>query len=47
MKKRPALAALLLIGCLLAGGMVRLDGEICKTGQSAGSGNFLISPAAS
>jgi phosphoribosylglycinamide formyltransferase-1 len=32
---------------LLASGMVRLEGEICKTGQSAGSGNFLISPAAS
>jgi phosphoribosylglycinamide formyltransferase-1 len=32
---------------LLASGMVRLEGEICKTGQSVGSGNFLISPAAS
>jgi phosphoribosylglycinamide formyltransferase-1 len=32
---------------LLANGMVRLEGEICKTGQSAGSGNFLISPMAS
>ncbi|HEY7846424.1 MAG TPA: phosphoribosylglycinamide formyltransferase [Bradyrhizobium sp.] len=32
---------------LLASGAVRLDGEICKTPDSAGSGNFLISPVAS
>jgi phosphoribosylglycinamide formyltransferase-1 len=32
---------------LLAGGAVRLDGDICKTPDSAGSGNFLISPVAS
>jgi phosphoribosylglycinamide formyltransferase 1 len=32
---------------LLATGAVRLDGEICKTPDSAGSGNFLISPVAS
>jgi len=29
---------------LLAGGQVRLDGDICKTTASAASGNFLISP---
>src|SRR5215471_10417137 len=32
---------------LLATGAVRLEGEICKTPDSAGSGNFLISPVAS
>lgn len=32
---------------LLAGGGVQLDGDICKTPDSAGSGNFLISPVAS
>jgi len=32
---------------LLATGAVQLDGDICKTPDSAGSGNFLISPAAS
>jgi phosphoribosylglycinamide formyltransferase 1 len=32
---------------LLASGAVELDGEICKTPDSAGSGNFLISPVAS
>jgi phosphoribosylglycinamide formyltransferase-1 len=32
---------------LLATGAVRLDGDICKTPDSAGSGNFLISPVAS
>jgi phosphoribosylglycinamide formyltransferase 1 len=32
---------------LLALGAVRLDGDICKTPDSAGSGNFLISPVAS
>src|SRR6478735_11462931 len=32
---------------LLALGAVKLDGDICKTPDSAGSGNFLISPAAS
>ncbi len=32
---------------LLASGAVQLDGDICKTPDSAGSGNFLISPAAS
>jgi phosphoribosylglycinamide formyltransferase 1 len=32
---------------LLATGTVRLEGEICKTPDSAGSGNFLISPVAS
>jgi phosphoribosylglycinamide formyltransferase-1 len=32
---------------LLASGAVQLDGEICKTPDSAGSGNFLISPVAS
>ncbi|HLZ00740.1 MAG TPA: phosphoribosylglycinamide formyltransferase [Bradyrhizobium sp.] len=32
---------------LLASGAVQLDGDICKTPESAGSGNFLISPAAS
>jgi len=32
---------------LLATGAVQLDGEICKTPDSAGSGNFLISPVAS
>jgi phosphoribosylglycinamide formyltransferase 1 len=30
---------------MLASGEVRLVGEICKTEASAGSGNFLISPA--
>ena len=29
---------------LLAGGQVRLDGDICKTTANAASGNFLISP---
>ena len=32
---------------LLALGAVKLDGDICKTPDSAGSGNFLISPVAS
>ena len=32
---------------LLATGAVRLDGDICKTPDSAGSGNFLISPVGS
>jgi phosphoribosylglycinamide formyltransferase-1 len=32
---------------LLATGAVRLEGGICKTPESAGSGNFLISPVAS
>jgi phosphoribosylglycinamide formyltransferase-1 len=32
---------------LLATGGVRLDGDICKTPDSAGSGNFLVSPVAS
>jgi phosphoribosylglycinamide formyltransferase 1 len=32
---------------LLATGAARLEGEICKTPDSAGSGNFLISPVAS
>jgi len=32
---------------LLATGAVRLEGEICKSPDSAGSGNFLISPVAS
>src|SRR5580693_5342221 len=32
---------------LLATGGVQLDGDICKTPDSAGSGNFLISPVAS
>jgi phosphoribosylglycinamide formyltransferase 1 len=32
---------------LLATGAVKLDGDICKTSDSAGSGNFLISPVAS
>src|ERR1700743_3121237 len=32
---------------LLAPGAVRLDGDICKTPNSAGAGNFLISPVAS
>lgn len=32
---------------LVASGGVRLDGDICKTPDSAGSGNFLISPVAS
>jgi phosphoribosylglycinamide formyltransferase-1 len=32
---------------LLATGAVKLEGEICKTPDSAGSGNFLISPVAS
>src|SRR6201995_4919399 len=31
---------------LLALGAVKLDGDICKTPDSAGSGNFLISPVA-
>ena len=30
---------------LLAGGEVRLEGDICKTTAGAASGNFLISPA--
>ena len=32
---------------LLATSAVKLDGDICKTPDSAGSGNFLISPVAS
>jgi phosphoribosylglycinamide formyltransferase 1 len=32
---------------LLATGSIQLDGDICKTPDSAGSGNFLISPVAS
>jgi phosphoribosylglycinamide formyltransferase-1 len=32
---------------LLATGAVRLDGDVCRTPDSAGSGNFLISPVAS
>jgi phosphoribosylglycinamide formyltransferase-1 len=32
---------------LLATGAVQLDGDICRTPDSAGSGNFLISPVAS
>ena len=32
---------------LLASGGVWFDGDICKTPDSAGSGNFLISPVAS
>ena len=32
---------------LLATGAVKLEGDICKTPDSAGSGNFLISPVAS
>src|SRR5215475_14337702 len=32
---------------LLATGAVKLDGDICKTPDSDGSGNFLISPVAS
>jgi phosphoribosylglycinamide formyltransferase-1 len=32
---------------LLALGAVKLDGDICRTPDSAGSGNFLISPVAS
>jgi phosphoribosylglycinamide formyltransferase-1 len=32
---------------LLASGAVQLEGDICKTPDSAGSGNFLISPVAS
>jgi phosphoribosylglycinamide formyltransferase-1 len=32
---------------LLATGGVRLDGDMCKTPDSTGSGNFLISPVAS
>jgi phosphoribosylglycinamide formyltransferase 1 len=32
---------------LLAIGSVKLEGDICKTPDSAGSGNFLISPVAS
>jgi phosphoribosylglycinamide formyltransferase 1 len=31
---------------LLASGMVRLDGDICRTVAAAASGNFLISPVA-
>src|SRR5438309_3755099 len=31
---------------LLASGGILIEGEICKIGESAGSGNFLISPAA-
>ncbi|HTO64987.1 MAG TPA: phosphoribosylglycinamide formyltransferase [Bradyrhizobium sp.] len=31
---------------LLAGGKVRLDGDICRTADGAASGNFLISPVA-
>ena len=31
---------------LLASGAVQLDGDVCKTPDSAGSGNFLISPVA-
>uniref|UniRef100_UPI00223037BE formyltransferase family protein n=1 Tax=Klebsiella pneumoniae TaxID=573 RepID=UPI00223037BE len=29
---------------LLATGAVRIDGDVCRTPDSAGSGNFLISP---
>ena len=32
---------------LLATGAVKVDGDICKTPDSAGSGNFLVSPVAS
>ncbi len=32
---------------LLASGKVYLDGDVCRTEESTGSGNFLISPAAS
>jgi phosphoribosylglycinamide formyltransferase 1 len=32
---------------LVAGGLVRLEGDICKTTGNAGSGDTLISPAAS
>jgi phosphoribosylglycinamide formyltransferase-1 len=32
---------------LLATGGVRLEGDICKTPDSTGSGNFLVSPVAS
>jgi phosphoribosylglycinamide formyltransferase 1 len=32
---------------LLATGAVQIDGDVCKTPDSAGSGNFLISPVAS
>jgi len=32
---------------LLAIGAIALDGDVCKTPDSAGSGNFLISPVAS
>ena len=32
---------------LLATGAVQIDGDICKTPESTGSGNFLISPVAS
>jgi phosphoribosylglycinamide formyltransferase-1 len=32
---------------LLAGGEIRLDGDICRTTAGAGAGNFLISPLAS
>jgi phosphoribosylglycinamide formyltransferase 1 len=32
---------------LLATGAVRLEGEICRTADSAGSGNFLVSPVVS
>jgi phosphoribosylglycinamide formyltransferase-1 len=31
---------------LLASGRIRIEGDICKIDDSAGSGNFLISPAA-
>jgi phosphoribosylglycinamide formyltransferase 1 len=31
---------------LLASGKIRIEGEVCKIEQGAGSGNFLISPAA-
>jgi len=30
---------------LLAGGKIRIEGDICQIDDSAGSGNFLISPA--
>jgi phosphoribosylglycinamide formyltransferase-1 len=32
---------------LLASGKIQLEGDICKTAESVGSGNFLISPAIS
>jgi phosphoribosylglycinamide formyltransferase-1 len=31
---------------LVASGRIRLDGDICRTADSAGAGNVLISPAA-